>query len=527
MNPYPLIRREVVELEVLIPYENLSIKDSAGRAIPYQLVRSNKVSLGFDPSTGFYAGAAERSADDLLAAVGQRPDEPTIYYDQSSYVPLSAKAKGIPMYEVAVRVLVDDFPSAGYRTYYLQEGEGEADVETALKVSDRSMENQYLKVTIQSDGSLSLLDKQTGFIYERLHIFEDSGDAGDTYNYSPPARDERFTSEGINATIDQVLAGPFSASFRVRFALLIPVGLSEDGLGRSSQYCEQVVTSEITLSAGATWVEIHTIVENDADDHRLRVLFPAGVKTTHSFAEEQFGVIRRPNAAPGAEYWDEDGWVEKPLPIYPQQSFVDLDDGRRGLAVLNRNLTEYEIVGDGGSVIALTLFRGVGAMGRPDLVIRPGRASGLEVPTPDALCHGSLEFEYAILPHSGDYSEVGHLAALYNAPLKAVQTDRYAGGEEPDRSFIHVHPPGLVVTCTKKAEWDEALVLRMYNSTSQTIEDGKVWVGPEIGSVLVVDLYERTSGPDQLAHEDGWWGLPPVKSAQILTVKLIPVWGGE
>jgi len=523
-NPTPTTREEVIEIEVLVPYENLAIQDSAGKTIPYQLVRSEQVSLGFDPSTGFYAGATEKSTGDLLTAVGQRPDEPKIYYEQSAYVPLSAKAQGIPMYKVALQFLVNDFPSAGYRTYYLQERETKVDTETDLWVSDRSMENRYLKVTIQSDGSLSLLDKQTGFIYEKLLIFEDSGDAGDEYNYSPPVRDKRITSEGVSATIERVLEGPFCASFRVSFVLPIPSGLSEDGLGRSSQYCEQVVTSDIMLSAGARWVEVHTSVENSADDHRLRVLFPVGMKTSHSFAEEQFGIIQRPNYLPETEYWDKDGWVEKPLPIYPQQSFVDLNlnGGQRGLALLNRNLTEYEIVGDDESAIALTLFRGVGAMGRPDLVIRPGRASGLEVATPDALCHGNLEFEYAILPHSGDYSDVAHLAALYNAPLKAVQTDRRASGEQPDKSFIHVDPPGLVVTCTKKAEWDEGLVLRMYNSTSQVIEDGKVWVAPEIGRVLVVDLYERASGPDELAHKDGWWRLPPVKSAQILTLKLIP-----
>ena len=88
---------------------------------------------------------------------------------------------------------------------------------------------------------------------------------------------------------------------------------------------------------------------------------------------------------------------------------------------------------------------------------------------------------------------------------------------------MHVVPPGLVVTCMKKAEWDEGLILRMYNSTSQVIEDGRVWVGPEVGRVLVVDLDERARDGEELAQEDGWWSLPPVKSAQILTLELVPV----
>ena len=384
------------------------------------------------------------------------------------------------------------------------------------------MENRYLKVTINPDGTLNLLDKQTGFTYEKLHIFEDSGDAGDEYNYSPPVKDERVTSEGITAKIEPDLQGPLCASFKVSFTLSIPAGLSADGQGRSKQRSELSITSEIRLYADARWVEIHTTVENYADDHRVRVLFPAGMKTECSFAEEQFGVIRRPNYLPEAEYWEKDGWVEKPLPIYPQQAFVDLNNGQRGLALLNRNLTEYEIVGQDESAIALTLFRGVGAMGRADLVVRPGRASGLEVPTPDALCHGTLEFDYAIFPHSGDYSEVAHQAALYNTPVEVIQTDRHESGAGSEKSFIRVEPAGLVVTCVKKAEWDEALILRMYNSTTKTIKDGRLQAGNEIAEAIVVDLKEDPV-PGITVHKDNnWWTLPPVSSDQILTLKLVP-----
>jgi mannosylglycerate hydrolase len=521
-NPYPTSRNEVVALTVLTPFENLVIVDSAGATVPSQPVSSTKVNLGFDPSTGFYAGATQKSSDDLLTAVGQRPDDPAIYYDQSSYVPLADKAQGIPMVQTTIRFPVGGFPAAGYKTYFLQEGEADTAVLTDLKGSQRSMENQYLKVTLQPDGSLDLLDKNTGYTYEKLHIFENSGDAGDSYNYAPPENDKIITSEGIQATIEQNLDGPFVASFTVSFSLPIPFGLSENGLRRSNQLTDFVITCEISLSAGARWVEVHTTVENTADDHRLRALFPVGFKTLYSYAEEQFGVIQRPNDLPEAEYWDQNGWVEEPLPIYPQQSFVDLNDGQRGLALLNRNLTEYEIIGADESVIALTLFRGVGAMGRPNLVIRPGRASGLEVPTPDALCHGRLEFEYAILPHSGDYSEVAHLGALYKAPMQAMQTDRHAGSEEPDRSFFSVQPPGMTVTCIKKAEWDDGIILRMYNSTSLVIEDGKLWVAPEFANVIVVNLHEKVESHDQLSHKDNWWELPSLKPAQILTLMLIP-----
>lgn len=522
LNPYPVVRDEIVRATVLLPFAKFVLKDSAGKAIPHQVVSSTSVHMGIDPAAGFSPGTTKKTTEELLAAVGQRPDEPRIYFDQAAYVPLSARAKGIAMSRVVFLFPVSDLPPAGYRVYYLQRDEITSAASTELLISDRNMENRHLKVTINPDGTLSLVDKQTGFTYERLHLFEDSGDAGDEYNYSPPVKDGRITSEGVLANIEPTMQGPLCAGYKVSFTLSIPSGLSEDGQGRSEQHTELAIASEIRLHAGARYLGIHTVVENCADDHRVRVLFPTGMRSDCSFAEEQFGVIMRPNYLPEAEYWEKDGWVEKPLPIYPQQAFVDVNDGQRGLALLNRNLTEYEIVGGDESAIALTLFRGVGAMGRADLVIRPGRASGLEVPTPDALCHGTLEFEYAIFPHSGDHSEVAHQAALYNTPVEAIQTDRHENGAEPDKSFVLVEPTGLVVTCLKKAEWDEALILRLYNSTSQTVTGGRVQTSNDINEVILVDLKEEPLGDAKLVKDGDSWTLPHVSSSQILTLKLTP-----
>ena len=45
------------------------------------------------------------------------------------------------------------------------------------------MENEYLSVAIQEDGTLNVLDKETGKNYENLCYFEDTLDAGNEYIY--------------------------------------------------------------------------------------------------------------------------------------------------------------------------------------------------------------------------------------------------------------------------------------------------------------------------------------------------------
>jgi mannosylglycerate hydrolase len=520
VNTYPQIRDEIAQAELLVPYESFVIVDREGQDVPYQVEKREVVYLGLDPSVALSQKTVERTEGEILEAVGQRPDDPAIYYNQSSYVPLSGRAEGIEAYQVSLLFPIRNAPALGYESFYLQAGETEAEVVTDLICTLDSMENQYLKVEFSPDGSFSLLDKETDRTYSNLHIFEDQGDAGDSYNYSPPLRDITITSQDQPAEITPLLKGPFCASFRIRINLSIPKGLSSDGETRSEAQTELQIESEIRLYARAKRVEIHSIVENEADDHRLRVLFPTGISTTTSFAEEQFGVIQRPNHTPQQDYWERDGWVENPLPIYPQQTFVDLTDGEVGLAVLNRDLTEYEIVGDDFSIIAVTLLRSVGAMGRPNLVIRPGRASGLEVATPDGLCHGVHEYNYAVFPHSGDYSVVGEQAALFNAPLHALQADRRRGTLPPAYSFMELGPAGLVMTCLKRAEWGEALILRIYNSTSARIDDATLRLGSEFKDMTVVDLKEDEIAGSTLERDDALWILPPVNPNQILTLKL-------
>lgn len=521
-NPYPFVRDEIVEATALIPYEVFHLETTSGEKASCQLISKEKINLGLDQSMAAVTLAGRSSKKDLLQSVGARPDEPDVYYNQSGYVAISPRAKGIEVNRVSFRFPASLMPAAGYRVYYVREGETAPPANPDLIANDRTMENQFLRVTIHPDGTLDLLHKQTGYLYKKLLLFEDTGDAGDEYNYSPPVEDERVTSEGRKADVLPFHNGPLYASFKININMPIPHGLVKNNHSRSKRRGKLLISSVVSLSAGSKYLAIHTTIINETDDHRVRVLFPFGTKTACSFAEEQFGVIRRPNHPPAMDYWQEDGWVEKPLPIYPQQSFVDLNDGQRGLALLNRNLTEYEIVGENESIIALTLFRGVGAMGRADLVVRPGRASGLEVPTPDALCHGKLEFEYAIFPHSGDHSEAAFQASLYNTPMKVEQTDRHHGNYAPEKSFIRIKPTGLVITCLKKAEWDEALILRLYNSTSQSIETGHILLGEEISKVLVVDLKEDIIEGIELLRDGPSWRLPPVRSDQILTLKLIP-----
>lgn len=523
LNTLPYKREDVVLAEVVIPFKEFSLRDSLGNEVPCQIISREKVQLGIDPSVEAMRVAAEEVKRDLLEEVGKRPDEPAIYYSDDNYVPLAPRAIGIEGQRISFQFAVSDMLPCGNQVFFMQEGKAKNIAKQAVIIENSSLENDFIRLEFHTNGTFDLIDKIQNVTYRNQHLFRDGGDAGDTYNYSPPESDKLLTSENTKAKISILDKGPLVGRFLIELDLEIPGGLSDDGKARSQDIKQLHIESKITLGCFSKTVAVHTKIINNTNDHRIQVLFPCGVKSEFSFAEEQFGVIKRPNKRKEEKYWEKEKWAEHPLALYPQQTFVDVNDSNKGLAILNRNITEYEVLRDSESIIAITLFRGIGAMGRPDLVIRPGRASGLEVQTPDALLHGELEFDYAVFPHPGASDAVALHANYFNAPMITVQTNQHPGVGDNMDSSIDISPSCLTFSCLKKAERENALILRIYNSSYEEVKKGKIRLGKNFGNLKIVNLNEQPVTDKYLEFINGFWYLPALKSNQILSLKISAV----
>src|SRR6185503_10081693 len=146
-----------------------------------------------------------------------------------------------------------------------------------VTAGDRWAENERLKLSVNDDGTFEVTDKASGTTYSRVAAFEDVGDVGDEYNYCPPAADRHVTSADARiAATTRVSAGPLRAAFRVDLELPLPAGASDNRRERSGQLVHVPVSVEATLDAGSPRVAFRVTVDNQATDHRLRVLFPTG-----------------------------------------------------------------------------------------------------------------------------------------------------------------------------------------------------------------------------------------------------------
>ena len=388
-------------------------------------------------------------------------------------------------------VWVDDIPSFGLKAYALVP-RGEEKVETDIKVGENWIENEFFKVSFNEDhgGAIRIEDKRTGAVYEDLNIFEDGGDIGDEYDYSPPAQDTIVESSDFKASVEIIEKGPYVATAKVTTVMEIPRGLTEDRKARSNEKVKLPITVFVSLYSKVPRIDVKVVVENYAKDHRLRVKFPVGVDVDTHFAETHFYVVERPNK-PIYYYIRRDG-TKAYIATQPTRLWIDVNDGKKGLCVATKGLPEYEVRKKNGETeILVTLMRCIGWLSRSDLLTRPGGA-GPHIPTKDSQMIGIWVFEYSIIPHSGTWleAEVYKTARNFIVPVLVHEDFPHSGEIEPVYSFMKIEPSEAVVSAFKKAEDDDSIILRLFNISGKETE-AKITFSSEVAKAWITNLNEE------------------------------------
>lgn len=378
-----------------------------------------------------------------------------------------------------------DLPAYGFKTYWMYphglQDKGQPSP-TAFSVEQEHgeasayphIENEFYTVEVnQQDGTLTVTDKQTGAVFKGLNRFVDGGDVGDLYTYCPPANDTLISKPLEPPKVELVRSGPVRSILRVSGSWSLPSACSSDRTGRSADTTIYPIVSEISLIPGVRRIDIHTSMENTVKDHRLRVTFPVSYTVESAAAEGTFEVRSRPAAAPRPANVNE--WLEEPVNTFPQKRFVDVSNGTIGLGVLNRGLPEYEIVREesGQMAVAVTLLRCVEWLSRGDLSTRRGHAGPMEF-TPEAQCLGHREFDYALVPHSGDWEADEALvlreAQAFNTPVRVLVSEQHEGKLPSRATLVEIEPRTLVLSTIKQSETGQGVIVRVYNPLSHAVE---------------------------------------------------------
>ncbi len=371
------------------------------------------------------------------------------------------------------------------------------------------IENDFLAVEALKDGTLTILDKQTRLTYRGFNRFLDGGDCGDEYNYCPPAADRSVTARLKHASL---IRGPVQQTLELELELGAPLTLSPDRKARSQEKTTSCITTFVTLTNGVPRVDIHTQVDNRARDHRLRVHFPAPFSAETGSHDGHFEIVDRKIGTPPFD----NTWVEQPRPEVPQRAFTSVTDGKFGLTIANRGLTEVEVLknSSGNAEIALTLLRCVGWLSRDDFSTRKGHA-GPFLETPGAQMPGVWDFDYSIIPHPAGWQNAFAQAYSFETPMRLARTGLHPGSLPTSGSFVKVEPSTFIVSAIVQNEAGDGWLLRGYNLTAELIQVTlKPW--GMFKKVEKINLAEKKLAGLKVG-EDGSLSLP-VRGHEILTV---------
>jgi mannosylglycerate hydrolase len=392
---------------------------------------------------------------------------------------------------------VKDIPACGYKTFTIKainDLRMHKEYETDIRTGRDYIENKYYKVIVdKANGTVTIIDKLNNKIFKNCNRFVDGGDAGDEYTYSPPLNDEIIVSRLDNISIQDV--GPSEATLKVSGKMMLPVGLKSDRKSRAKKMIECSIESEVKLFSDIQRIEFRTKFVNRVYNHRLQVEFPTAIKTDYVYAEGHFEVVKRSINLP-----DSEGWKEKAYKTAHNSGFIDITDGKYGLAVANQGLPEYEMIPD-NNTIALTLLRCVGWLSRWDLENKRGNA-GPSLPTPEAQCLGEHVFSYTLIPHQGNWDDVriSQKTKQYKSRVLTKQLRNQPGNLSDKYSFIQLEGEHLEISAIKKHEFEDKLVVRVYNPTDRETS-GKIKLGFNIHKVYLGKLDENYE--EELPYNNG------------------------
>ena len=376
---------------------------------------------------------------------------------------------------VKFQFFADNIPALGYKTYIMKPEGRRMGTPENLTPSPNTLENEYLKVEIDDDGTLEMTDKRTGHKYEDLHYFADDGEAGHAWQHLAVPNDKKINSIGCPIDIALIESTPFKATYEVVYHLRLPAGLEYRNKEasevpthgwhadkRTSEMKDYPITSYFTLRKGAKALEVKTIWDNNCRNHRLRVFFPTGIAAKTSNAEAAFDVVARDIDRPvGSPYY------ETPNPTSPHYRFVEVNDGEVGFAVLNDGLREYEVTDNTDRAIGITLLRAY-MLSLCTVTARWEVHPEMEL----CQCLGPQERTYALYPHAGDWAkgEVFHAAEEFNLPIKIAEVGRHKGTLPKNLSFMELQPSALILSSVKQSEDGKSLVVRVFNPTEKAVK---------------------------------------------------------
>lgn len=334
---------------------------------------------------------------------------------------------------------IADLPPMGYRVYkMLKESQLPKSSAQPIKANDYALENDRFRLEF---------DPKTGFIsslYDKkvdTEIFKEAAarpvvieDKSDTWSHNV-FHFNHVIGEFKATSVKRVEHGPVKSIIRV-----------------TSEYGNSKLVQDFAMYRDLDKIDVKVTVDWREHFKMLKLVFPVNFIFTRQSYEIPFGHIEREHNGeeePGQTWIDYSGILRQGGTVY-------------GLSLMNDAKYSYSIH---NKEMAMTVLRSPIYAHHDPVVPDPhGHYSFID--------QGIQTFNYSLLPHENNWEQAGTVqrAAELNArPITLIET--YHEGKLPQTdSYLSVEQDNIIVSTIKKAEDNDDMILRAYETTKVATE---------------------------------------------------------
>jgi alpha-mannosidase len=416
-----------------------------------------------------------------------------------------------PGFTSKVLFVSDNLPAGGYKSFYVDMS-GPGEYNEPIPFDDNTFDTDFFRVKFDmKTGSItSLFDKRSGKEYVKAggHLntlrmyLEDRKGGMKSWVINKIVKTEDVTHvSGVKVTEN----GPVRACVET-----VKTWGKSRFIERTYIYRAY---PRIDYDMEVHWLETGS---DSTDSPMLKAVFPLNIENPRFYCQVPFDVVERPvdgklngeDAPPHLRHADAYGIeAEKELgQEVPAQKWVDVTDGKTGIALLNR--TKYGHAMHNGE-LSISLMR---SAGEPDIYPNLGK----------------FNISYSLFPHSGDWKNgVWAEGDDFNVPVLAAEPPSLALGKKhatrPEEfSFISTDAPNVILSGIKKAEDGNELIIRLSETEGKETEVN-ITLPVAAVSVRRLNLLEMPLLNGTKPQMNGKSVRIKLKPHEIVTVGIIPL----
>lgn len=347
-------------------------------------------------------------------------------------------------------IFIAEVLSCGLTVYDLRESDRDSTVETNLRIDDNTIENKYLKITINENGDISsVFDKRLN--KELLSAPVRQGIYNNVHSFDWPAWEIRY---------EDVAEPPYAYPRKVT-AKIKDCGNALCSFEIVSRWGKSQFRQIVSLSSESEYVSIYNETDWREEASLLKAEFSLTASNENAVYDIGIGGTKRATNT-------------KSLYEVPAQKWADITDEKSGFGVSIFSDSRAGWDKPDNSALRLTLVHTPMANYRWEC-------------SQHIMDMGLNRYSFAVMGHGKNDETVTAFADSFCQPMHTFIAQKHSGKLGREYSFARINDDRVRVMAIKKAQESDKAVLRVCESSGNSLE------GIEVGfSLPVIAVYEIT-----------------------------------